>query len=62
MNKRKNCPFCGSSDNAIDATNIGEFNPVKYFAVYCKKCKARTGLYRTTNEAETAWNRREENE
>ena len=58
-NERKHCPFCKSTETYIEGVDIGNFNPVKYWVVYCRKCGAKTGLKKTKNDAEKAWNRRD---
>lgn len=48
--KLLNCPFCGGKARAT--------KPPRWIMVYCLKCGAETALYRTIEEAITAWNTR----
>ena len=50
MDELKACPFCGGSARDI--------NQVIGHIILCRFCDARTGFYRTEEEAIEAWNRR----
>ena len=57
MEELKLCPFCGSDDvYSRDDSNL--WSEEKWCYVYCDKCGASTGNYKTIAEAERAWNKR----
>ena len=51
MDELKPCPFCGGKAEIASLSKIA-------IGVFCNKCSAEIGIYRTKQEAIEAWNRR----
>jgi Lar family restriction alleviation protein len=52
--KTKRCPFCGS--NGIYTKHL----PIGLYCVACTKCGASSGPFLNEDDAEEAWNKRQE--
>lgn len=57
MYELKPCPFCGADESFLSTVKIGE----ERYMVMCSDCGGRGGSCETEDEAEEAWNQREEN-
>lgn len=55
MAELKNCPFCGSDFSFLSVIEYGK----DIYAIRCCECGGESGSCETKEQAEEAWNRRE---
>ena len=61
MSEYQKCPFCGGSGKLFWYTAgsvIDDEDGDNRYFVYCEKCDAQTGEYKSAGEAIIAWNKR----